>query len=49
MATKRYSPARRTLQVLIVFILSAIISRTAFAATSNVESRAQQYSCYSNM
>lgn len=53
MTAKKHSPARRALQVLIVFILSALISRTSFASTldvaNNSEVRAQQYSCYSNM
>lgn len=50
MTTKRqHSPARRAIQVLIVFLLSALIARTSFAETENAESRTQQYSCYSNM
>jgi hypothetical protein len=40
MTAKRYSPAQRAFQVLIVFILSALISRTAFAATSDVSKAA---------
>jgi len=50
MTAKKYSPARRALQVLIVFILSALISRTTFAATQGSQSLSQSSSsCYSNM
>lgn len=50
MTTKRqHSPARRAIQIFIVFILSALIARTSFAEAKNSESRTQQYSCYSNM
>lgn len=35
MTAKRISPARRALQVLVVFILSALIARTSFAAEAS--------------
>jgi len=55
MIAKKYSLTRRMLQLIVVFILSALISRASFASTLDVGSHTdsgypqQQYSCYSNM